>query len=41
MSSASSFPYETRLNLLHNALEIIDEKALSDANQYKWYNQTL
>lgn len=41
MSSASSFPYETRLNVLHNALEIIDEKALSDANQYKWYNQTL
>ena len=41
MSSASSFPYETRLNVLHNALEIIDEKALSDANQYRWYNQTL
>jgi mannose-6-phosphate isomerase-like protein (cupin superfamily) len=41
MSSASPFPYETRLNILHKGLELIDEKALSDANQYKWYNQTL
>lgn len=41
MSSPASFPYETRLNVLHGSLEVIDEKALSDANQYKWYNQTL
>lgn len=41
MSSPASFPYETRLNILHGSLEVIDEKALSDANEYKWYNQTL
>jgi mannose-6-phosphate isomerase-like protein (cupin superfamily) len=37
----SSFPYETRLNILHGPLEIIDEKALADACEYRWYNQTL
>jgi mannose-6-phosphate isomerase-like protein (cupin superfamily) len=41
MAAASSFPYETRLNILHQPLEIIDEKALADACEYKWYNQTL
>ncbi len=41
MASTSPFPYETRLNILHQGLEVIDEKALSDANEYKWYNQTL
>jgi mannose-6-phosphate isomerase-like protein (cupin superfamily) len=35
------FPYETRLNLLHEPLELIDEKALSNACTYKWFNQTL
>jgi mannose-6-phosphate isomerase-like protein (cupin superfamily) len=39
--SVSSFPYETRLNILHPALEVIDEKALADACQFKWFNQTL
>jgi mannose-6-phosphate isomerase-like protein (cupin superfamily) len=33
--------YETRLNILYSPLEVIDEKALSDACQYQWYNQTL
>jgi mannose-6-phosphate isomerase-like protein (cupin superfamily) len=41
MPETSSFPYETRLNILHQPLEIIDEKALADACEYKWYNQTL
>jgi mannose-6-phosphate isomerase-like protein (cupin superfamily) len=41
MAAASSFPYETRLNILHQPLEIINEKALADACEYKWYNQTL
>jgi mannose-6-phosphate isomerase-like protein (cupin superfamily) len=41
MSHTNTFPYETRLNVLHPALEVIDEKALSDANQHVWYNQTL
>jgi mannose-6-phosphate isomerase-like protein (cupin superfamily) len=41
MAAASSFPYERRLNILHQPLEIINEKALADACEYKWYNQTL
>ncbi len=40
-TSPSAFPYETRLNILHQPLEVIDEKALVDACQFKWYNQTL
>src|ERR1700757_2221634 len=38
---ARTYPYETRLNILYQPMEIIDEKALSDACEYKWYNQTL
>jgi mannose-6-phosphate isomerase-like protein (cupin superfamily) len=41
VSTAEDFPYETRLNLLHEPLELIDEKALSNACTYKWFNQTL
>jgi mannose-6-phosphate isomerase-like protein (cupin superfamily) len=41
MAETSSFPYETRLNVLHQPLEVIDEKALSEACEFKWYNQTL
>jgi mannose-6-phosphate isomerase-like protein (cupin superfamily) len=40
-TSPSSYPYETRLDILHQPLEVIDEKALVDACQFKWYNQTL
>jgi len=36
--SVADYPYETRLNILHQPLEVIDEKALAD---YKWFNQTL
>jgi mannose-6-phosphate isomerase-like protein (cupin superfamily) len=36
-----SYPYETRLNILCRPLEVIDEKALADGCEYKWYNQTL
>jgi mannose-6-phosphate isomerase-like protein (cupin superfamily) len=39
--ATSPFPYETRLNILRAPLEVIDEKALSDACEYKWFNQTL
>ena len=39
--SVATFPYETRLNILYQPLEIIDEKALSDACEFKWFNQTL
>src|SRR5271169_5356455 len=41
MSDATDFPYETRLNILYQPLEIVDEKALADACEYKWYSQIL
>ncbi|MFY9691912.1 MAG: cupin domain-containing protein [Candidatus Acidiferrales bacterium] len=41
MAATPSFPYETRLNILHGPLEVIDEKALADACEFQWYNQTL
>ncbi len=41
MSDVSAYPYETRLNIQYQPLEIIDEKALSDACTYKWFNQSL
>jgi mannose-6-phosphate isomerase-like protein (cupin superfamily) len=41
MQPPSPFPYETRLDILCSSLEVIDEKALADASQHQWYNQTL
>lgn len=41
MTDASSYPYETHLNVLHGALETIDVQALVDACTHTWYNQTL
>jgi mannose-6-phosphate isomerase-like protein (cupin superfamily) len=41
MREKSTFPYETRLNILHGPLEVIDEKAIADACEHDWYNQTL
>src|SRR5258708_7576986 len=41
MSDPQNYPYETRLNIEFQPLELIDDKALSDACQYKWFNQTL
>src|SRR5258708_14330486 len=41
MANVESFSYETRLNILHRPLEIVDEQALADACRDKWYNQTL
>jgi mannose-6-phosphate isomerase-like protein (cupin superfamily) len=39
--SGADYPYETRLNVLHKPLEVIDEKAIAGACTYKWFNQTL
>lgn len=39
--SVIDYPYETRLNILYPPLEVIDEKALADACEFKWFNQTL
>lgn len=41
MSDTQSYPYETRLNIYYQPLEIVDEKALADACTFQWYNQTL
>ena len=41
MSTQAQYPYDTRLNVLHTPLELIDVKALADAAPHKWYNQTL
>jgi mannose-6-phosphate isomerase-like protein (cupin superfamily) len=41
MSDTQSYPYETRLNIYYQPLEIIDEKKLADACTFQWYNQTL
>jgi len=41
MPRQTSHPYETRLNILHGALETIDVNALVDACTFPWYNQTL
>jgi mannose-6-phosphate isomerase-like protein (cupin superfamily) len=41
MSDIPAYPYETRLNIYYKPLEIIEEKQLADACQFRWYNQTL
>ena len=41
MAAQTQFPYDTRLDVLFKPLELIDEKALSDAAPHKWYNQSL
>jgi dTDP-4-dehydrorhamnose 3,5-epimerase-like enzyme len=41
VSDTQSYPYETRLNILFQPLEMIDVKALANACAHKWYNQTL
>ncbi len=41
MTPAEQYPYDTRLNVLHEQLEVIDVRALADAAPPPWYNQTL
>lgn len=41
MNTPTQYPYETRLNVLHKHLDIIDEKAVADSAPAKWFNQTL
>jgi len=41
MTQPSAFPYDTRLNILHGPLEVIDVPALVEACKVPWYNQTL
>ena len=41
MPEPTAYPYETRLNILYRALEVVDLQPLIDACQFQWYNQTL
>jgi mannose-6-phosphate isomerase-like protein (cupin superfamily) len=41
MSEPTKHPYVTQLNIQFPPLELIDEKALSDACPHKWFNQSL
>jgi len=41
MNDSQTFPYDTRLNIAFQPMELIDIQALADAASHKWYNQTL
>jgi len=41
MPESAAYPYETRLNILHGPLELIDINKMAAANYYRWFNQTL
>jgi mannose-6-phosphate isomerase-like protein (cupin superfamily) len=41
MSEKEPYPYETRMNIYYQPLEIVEEKKLADQCEFKWYNQTL
>jgi mannose-6-phosphate isomerase-like protein (cupin superfamily) len=41
MPDQSAFAYDTRLNILHDHLQVIDVPALVSACTHPWYNQTL
>ncbi|MEP6956671.1 MAG: cupin domain-containing protein, partial [Chthoniobacterales bacterium] len=40
-TSTAGFSYNTRLDVLHEPLEVIDVAGLVEACQDQWYNQTL
>ena len=41
MAATKELPYVTQLDIRYKPLEVVDEKALSDACQHKWFNQSL
>jgi quercetin dioxygenase-like cupin family protein len=41
MAGTAEYPYETRLNVLYEPLQVIDVHAVPDADKFKWFNQTL
>jgi oxalate decarboxylase/phosphoglucose isomerase-like protein (cupin superfamily) len=41
MAETAPFPYETRLNVLYEPLEVFEVHEVPGANDYKWFNQTL
>jgi mannose-6-phosphate isomerase-like protein (cupin superfamily) len=38
---SNAYPYETRLDIAFQPLELIDVKVLADDCKYQWFNQTL
>jgi mannose-6-phosphate isomerase-like protein (cupin superfamily) len=41
MADLTVYPYETRLNILHSPLEVVDVQAMADACTFRWFNQSL
>jgi quercetin dioxygenase-like cupin family protein len=41
MEKAPEYPYETRLDIRYQPLELIDVPAIVKACQFKWYNESL
>jgi mannose-6-phosphate isomerase-like protein (cupin superfamily) len=41
MPDPITYPYATHLNVLYDALQVVDLPALDAANRERWYNQTL
>ena len=41
MSASQSFPYVQQMDVRYKPLEVVEEKAIADANAHKWFNQTL
>jgi mannose-6-phosphate isomerase-like protein (cupin superfamily) len=39
--ATETFPYDTRLNILHQPLDLIDTNAIASAVTHTWFNQTL
>jgi mannose-6-phosphate isomerase-like protein (cupin superfamily) len=39
--SVEKYPYETRLDILHQPLEVIDIQKLAESIDFQWFNQTL
>ena len=40
-AAGGRYPYVTRLDILHEPLEVVDVQALVEACTHRWYNQTL
>ncbi len=40
-TAGKSYPYVTRLDVLHGSLEVVDVQALIEACTHRWFNQTL
>ena len=40
-SNPTQHPYDTRLDVLHGPLELVDTRVLAAACKHPWYNQTL